>query len=118
MVPYTWARMVQYTWSQIVLYTWAQTVPDTRAQMVPYTRTQMVPYTWAQSFPYTCHSETPMPKNDTLIFHANKRPPAGTIYITFPIYLKAIYGQKMKEIDFSTLATKSVFFSIFPDRRS
>ena len=59
-----------------------------------------------------------MPKNDTLIFLANKRLPAGTIYITFLIYVKTIYGQKMKEIDFSTLATKSVFCSIFPDRRS
>ena len=86
--------------------------------MVPYTWAQMVACTWAQMVPYTCHSDTPMPKNDTLIFLANKRLPAGTIYITFLIYVKAIYGQKMKEIDFSTLATKSVFCSIFPDRRS
>ena len=40
---------------------------------------------------------------------------ADTIYITFLIYLKAIYRQKMKEIDISTLATQC---SIFPDRRS
>ena len=86
--------------------------------MVPYTWAQMVACTWAQMVPYTCHSDTPMPKNDTLIFLANKRLPAGKIYITFLIYVKAIYGQKMKEIDFSTLATKSVFCSIFPDRRS
>ena len=62
--------------------------------MVPYTWAQMVAYTWAQMVPYTCHSDTPMPKNDTLIFLANKRLPAGTIYITFLIYVKAIYGQK------------------------
>ena len=86
--------------------------------MVPYTWAQMVACTWAQMVPYTCHSDTPMPKNDTLIFLANKRLPAGTIYITFLIYVKAIYGQKMKEIDFSTLATKLRFWSIFPDRRS
>ena len=30
----------------------------------------------------------------------------GIIYFRFLIYLKAIYEQKMKEIDFSTLATK------------
>lgn len=64
--------------------------------MVPYTWAQMVACTWAQMVPYTCHSDTPMPKNDTLIFLANKRLPAGTIYITFLIYPKAIYGQKMK----------------------
>ena len=86
--------------------------------MVPYTWAQMVACTWAQMVPYTCHSDTPMPKNDTLIFLANKRLPVETIYITSLIYVKAIYGQKMKEIDFSTLATKSVFCSIFPDRRS
>ena len=40
------------------------------------------------------------------------------IYFRFLIYLKAIYEQKMKEIDFSTLATKLRFWSIFPDRRS
>ena len=43
---------------------------------------------------------------------------AGTIYIRFLIYLTAIYEQKMKEIDFSTLATKLRFWSIFADRRS
>ena len=40
---------------------------------------------------------------------------ARTTYIRLLIYLKTIYGQKMKEIDFSTLATRC---SIFPDRRS
>ena len=45
----------------------------------------------------------------------NNRLSARTTYIRLPIYLKAIYGQKMKEIDFSTLATR---WSIFPDRRS
>ena len=43
---------------------------------------------------------------------------AETIYITFLIYLKAIYGQKirkMKEMDLSILATQC---SIVPDRRS
>ena len=40
---------------------------------------------------------------------------AETIYITFLIYLKAIYRQKMKEMDLSILATQC---SIVPDRRS
>ena len=53
-----------------------------------------------------------------LKIRADKRLLAGTIYIRFLIYLKAIYEQKMKEIDFSTLATKLRFWSIFPDRRS
>ena len=57
-------------------------------------------------------------KTDLLIFVTNKRLFAGTIYITFLIYLTAIYEQKMKEIDFSTLATKLRFGSIFRDRRS
>ena len=51
-------------------------------------------------------SETPTSKTNLLIFLTNKRLLAGTIYIRFLIYLKAIYEQKMKEIDFSTLATK------------
>ena len=63
-------------------------------------------------------SETPTSKNDLLIFLTNKRLLAGTIYIRFLIYVTAIYEQKMKEIDFSTLATKLRFWSIFPDRRS
>ena len=45
----------------------------------------------------------------------NKRLFARRTYIRLLIYLKAIYGQKIKEIDFSTLATR---WSIFPDRRS
>ena len=49
-----------------------------------------------------------------LTFLENKRLFARTTYIRLLIYLKAIYGQKMKEIDFSTLATR---WSIFPDRR-
>ena len=53
------------------------------------------------------HFETPTPKTDILIFLSNKRPLVGTIHITFLIYLKAIYGQQIKEIDFSTLAKKS-----------
>ena len=49
-------------------------------------------------------------------FLENKRLFARTTYIRSLIYLKAIYGQKMKEMDFSTLATR---WSIFPvDRRS
>ena len=40
---------------------------------------------------------------------------ATTTYIRLLIYLKTIYEQKRKEIDFSTLATRC---SIFPDRRS
>ena len=62
------------------------------------------------------HFETS--KTDILIFLSNKRPQAGTIHVTFLIYLKNSYGQKMKEIDSSTLATKSIFSSIFPDRHS
>ena len=61
-------------------------------------------------------SETPTSKTDLLIFLTKKRLLAGTIYIWFPIYLTAIYEQKIKEIDFSTLATKLRFWSIFPDR--
>ena len=57
-------------------------------------------------------------ENHLLIFLTNKKLSAGTIYFRFLIYLKAIYEQKMKEIDFSTLATKLRFWSIFPDRRS
>ena len=62
--------------------------------------------------------ETPTSKIDLLIFLTNKKLSAVTIYFRFLIYLKAIYEQKMKEIDFSTLATKLRFWSIFPDRRS
>ena len=57
-------------------------------------------------------------KTDLLIFLTNKKLSAGTIYFRFLIYLKAIYEQKMKEINFWTLATKLRFWSIFPDRRS
>ena len=49
------------------------------------------------------------------IFLADRRLLAEKIYISFLIYIKAIYVQKMNEIDFSTLATQC---SIFPDRRS
>ena len=63
-------------------------------------------------------SETPTSKTDFLIFLTNNRLLAGTIYIRFLIYLKAVYEQKMKEIYFSTLATKLRYWSIFPDRRS
>ena len=62
------------------------------------------------------HFETATTKTDILTFLENKRVFARTTYIRLLIYLKAIYGQKkMKEIDFSTLATR---WSIFPDRRS
>ena len=47
-----------------------------------------------------------------------KRLLPGTIYIRFLIYLGAIYEQKMKGIDFLTLATKLRFRSTFPDGRS
>ena len=51
------------------------------------------------------HFETPtITKTDILTFLGNKRLFARTTYIRLLIYLKAIYGQKMKEIDFSTLA--------------
>ena len=55
---------------------------------------------------------------DSDVQNQSSRLLAGTIYIRFRIYLKAIYEQKMKEIDFSTLATKLRFSLIFPDRRS
>ena len=54
-------------------------------------------------------------KTDILTFLENKRLFARTTYITSLIYLKAIYGQKKQEIDFSTLVSQ---WSIFPDRRS
>ena len=61
------------------------------------------------------HFETPTTKTDSLTFLENKRLFARTTYIRLLIYLKDIYGQKMKEMDFSTLATQ---WSIFPvDRR-
>ena len=63
-------------------------------------------------------SETPTSNTNLLIFLTNKRLLAGTIYIRCLIYLKAIYEQKMKEIDFSTVAMKLRFWSIFPDRRT
>ena len=44
-------------------------------------------------------------ETDILTFLENKRLFARTTSIRLRIYLKAIYGQKMKEIDFSTLAT-------------
>ena len=50
-----------------------------------------------------------------LTFIENKRLFARITYIRLLIYLKAIYGQKMKEIDLSTLTTR---WSIFLDRRS
>ena len=59
-------------------------------------------------------SETSTLKTDLLIFLTNKKLSAGTIYFRFLIYPKAIYEQKMKEIDFWTLATKLRFWSIFP----
>ena len=61
--------------------------------------------------------ETPTSKTDLLIFLKSKMLLEGAIYIRFLVYLKANYGHKMKEIDFSTPATKFRFCSIFPDRR-
>ena len=61
-------------------------------------------------------SETPTSRTNLLIFLTNKRLLAGTVYIRFLIYLKAIYEKKkkkkkkMKEIEFSTLATKLRFW--------
>ena len=52
------------------------------------------------------HFETPTTKSDILTFIENKRLFARTTYTRLLIYLKAIYGQIMKEIDFSTLATR------------
>ena len=57
------------------------------------------------------HFETPTTKSDIFTFLENKRLFARTTYIRLLIYLKAIYGQKMKEIDFSTLATRCAIFS-------
>ena len=54
-------------------------------------------------------------ENWFLTFLENKRLFLRTTYIRLLIYLKATYRQKMKAIDFSTLATR---WSIFPDRRS
>ena len=50
------------------------------------------------------HFETPTTKT-VLSFLENERLFARTTYIRLLIYLKAIYGQKMKGIDFSTLST-------------
>ena len=61
------------------------------------------------------HFKTLATKTDILTFLEDKRLFVRRTYISLLIYLKAIYGQKMKEIDFSTLATR---WSIFPDRRS
>ena len=61
------------------------------------------------------HFKTLATKTDILTFLENKRLFVRRTYISLLIYLTAIYGQKMKEIDFSTLATR---WSIFPDRRS
>ena len=61
------------------------------------------------------HFKTLATKTDILTFLENKRLFVRRTYISLLIYLKAIYGQKMKEIEFSTLATR---WSIFPDRRS
>ena len=59
------------------------------------------------------HFETPARKTDILTFLENKRLFARTTYIRLLIYLKAIYGQKMKEIDFSTLAAQwSIFQTV------
>ena len=52
-------------------------------------------------------------KTDILIFLSNKRPLVGTIHITFLIYLTAIYGQQMKEIDFSILPRNRDFARFF-----
>ena len=54
-------------------------------------------------------------KTDLLTFLENKRLFARTVYFRLLIYLKAIYWQKMKEIDFSTAATRC---SIYLDRPS
>ena len=62
-----------------------------------------------------CHFETPGTKTDILDFLQNITRFARTINIRLLVYLKAIYGQRMKEIDFSSLATRC---SIFPNRRS
>ena len=58
---------------------------------------------------------TPTTKADILTFLQNTRLFARTTHIRLLIYLNAIYRQKMKEIDFSTLATR---WLIFPDCHS
>ena len=52
----------------------------------------------------TADFDTPATKTDIVTFLENQRLFARTTYITLLIYLKAIYGQKMKEIAYSTLA--------------
>ena len=54
-------------------------------------------------------------ETDIVTFLENIRLFARTIYVRLLIYLKVLYGQKMKEIDLLTLATR---WSIFPDCRS
>ena len=70
-------------------------------------RKLMLPNFWLKIGPFW-NFDTEKAKTDTVL--ANKRLLAGTIYITFLIYLKAIYGQK---IDLSALATKSRFARFF-----
>ena len=74
---------------------------------------------WCQQisgWKYRGHFEGPSTKTDILTFLENKSFFARTTYIRLLIYLKAIYRQKMKEIDFfNSSATQ---WSIFPDRRS
>ena len=57
----------------------------------------------------------PTTKTNILTFLENKRLFPRTTNIRLLIYVKAIYREKMKEIDFSVLATR---WSIFPDRLS
>ena len=57
-------------------------------------------------------------KTDLPIFLTNKKFSPGTIYFRFLIYLKAIYEQKMKEMNFSSLPTELRFWSIFLERCS
>lgn len=59
------------------------------------------------------HSKNPTPKTDVLVFLTNKRLLAGTIYIRFLIYLKAIQGQKWKKSTIQLLPWNQDFAGFF-----
>ena len=61
------------------------------------------------------HSETP---NSKAVPVSRLAGTLSSSLIKFLIYLKAIYGQEMTGIDFSSPATKSRVSSIIPDSRS
>ena len=64
------------------------------------------------------HFETPTTKTDVLTFLENKRLFARTTYIRLLIYLKAIYGQKMKASIFQLLPLLTVALNFWCIRRT